>query len=419
MYITQQNSAGDKAMDSITKRKNFIIDVVYFVLLIGLFYLFFKYAFGICLPFIFAVFIATVLQKPVNAIVEKTKGRFRGFISALLAIFCFVILGSLAVLLIVRLVTELKSFWDFIMLKLENTELFITQVSEWINTRLVRLPESLRTSLSGYVENLLVSLLGNAEETAEVTVEKTQSFDLSVLASPLSAVWGTAKQIPMVAVGLLVAIVSCCFLTADYKSFKELIIRLAGEQNSVKLIAAKRILFSTVAKVGKAYLILICITFTEMLLGLGALKLFGLYKGGYVFAISLITALVDIFPVLGTGTILIPWGVYSLVTGNIGFGIGILVLYVVITVIRQAVEPKLVADQLGLPAYVTIVAMYIGTQLFGFIGLFLLPISIMLIKVLNDEGIISIFRRGEISVDKLNAEVEDKLHRHEKQEDGK
>ena len=156
-----------------------------------------------------------------------------------------------------------------------------------------------------------------------------------------------------------------------------------------------------------------------MLLGLGALKLFGLYKGGYIFAISLITALVDIFPVLGTGTILVPWGIYSLVTGNIGFGIGILVLYAVITVIRQAVEPKLVADQLGLPAYITIVAMYIGTQLFGFIGLFLLPISIMLLKVLNDEGIISIFRRTDVSVEQINAEVEEKFHPTGKQEDGK
>ncbi len=404
-------------MDSVTKRKNFIIDIVYFALLIGLFYLFFRFAFGTCLPFIFAVFIATILQKPVNFLVGKTKGKCRGLISGLLAVFCFVVLGSLAVLLLVKLISELKSFFDFILLKLENTELFIAQISDWINTKLVRLPESLRSGMSDYIENFLNSLLGSAEQTAEVTVEKTRSFDLSILASPLSAVWGTAKQIPMVAVGILVAIVSCCFLTADYTSFKELIIRLAGEKNSVKIVAAKRILFSTITKVGKAYLILICITFTEMLLGLGALKLFGLYKGGYVFAICLITAIVDIFPVLGTGTILIPWGLYSLLTGSYGLGIGLIVIYVVITVIRQAVEPKLVADQLGLPPYITIIAMYIGTQLFGFIGLFLLPISIMLLKVLNDEGIINIFSRSKVSVAQIDEEVRQKLNREKEEKD--
>ena len=403
-------------MEQITKRRNFIINVVYFALLIGLFYLFFKYAFGVCLPFIFAIFIASSLQKPVNYLVTKTKGKFRGFISAVLAVFCFVILGSIVALLLVKLISELGSFFSYIMMKLEDTDLFISQVSDWLNTRLVKLPESLRMSLSGYIEQFLTSLLGSAEQTAEVTVERTRSFDLSILASPLSAVWGTAKQIPLVAVGILVAIVSCCFMTSDYNSLKKLIIRLAGEKNSVKIIAAKRILFSTVAKVGKAYLILICITFTEMIIGLGALKLFGLYKGGYLFAISLITAFVDILPVLGTGTILVPWGVYSLLTGNIGFGIGILILYAVITVIRQALEPKLVANQLGLPAYITIIAMYIGTQLFGVIGLFLMPISIMLLKVLNDEGIINIFRREHVTVEQLNAEVEAKLHHGETDE---
>lgn len=404
-------------MEQINKRRNFIIDVVYFALLIGLFYLFFKYAFGVCLPFIFAIFIASVLQKPVNFLVGKTKGKGRGIISAVLAVFCFVILGSVFVLLFIKLLSELKSFFGYVMMKLEDTDLLIAQITGWMNTKLVRLPESIRTGASGYVEQLLTELLGSAEETAEVTVEKTGSFNLSMLASPLSAVWGTAKQIPMFAVGVLVAIVSCCFMTSDYGSLKMLVLRLAGEKNSVKIVAAKRILFSTVAKIGKAYLILICITFTEMLIGLGALKLFGLYKGGYLFAICLITALVDILPVLGTGTILVPWGLYSLLTGNIGFGIGILVLYAVITVIRQAVEPKLVADQLGLPAYITIIAMYIGTQLFGFIGLFLMPISIMLLKVLNDEGIINVFKRESVTVEQLNREVEEKLHHAQTQDE--
>jgi predicted PurR-regulated permease PerM len=166
----------------------------------------------------------------------------------------------------------------------------------------------------------------------------------------------------------------------------------------------------------KAYTVLIMITFSEMLVGLSLLKLFGLYKGGYIFAIALITAVVDIFPVLGTGTILIPWGIWSLVTGNIGFGIGVIVLYIIITVIRQAIEPKIVADQLGLPPFVTIMAMYVGTQIFGFICLFLMPISVMIRKALSDEGSISIFKKTDVSVAQLNAEVEEELHRHTEQE---
>lgn len=400
-------------MNRIEKRKEFIIDVVYIALLVGLFYLFFRYAFGVCFPFIIAIFIAVLLQKPVNAIMKKTKGKGRGIVSALLAVFCFVIVGSVAVALLLKLFNEFKGFISYLLMRMENADLFISQVQGWINTKLTVIPENIRTGLSEYVSETLGNLLGTAEQSAELTVQTKQSIDWSWLASPIGAVWGTAKQIPMVAVGILVAIVSCCFMTADYATVKKLVIRIAGEKNSVKLIAAKRILFSTLGKLAKAYLLLILITFTEMMLGLGLLKITGLYDGGYIFIISLITAIVDILPVLGTGTILIPWGIWSLLTGKIGFGIGIIVLYVIITVIRQTIEPKLVASQLGLPAFVTIIAMYLGTQLFGFIGLFLLPVSIMLIKVLNDEGIINLFNREKVSVEKIEEEVKEKFS-HEK-----
>ena len=402
-------------MNTVNKRRDFIINVFYFVLLIGLFYLAFKYAFGIFLPFIVALFIAVLLQKPLKAVTKKMK-KGKGIIASVMVVFCFVVVGSIVVMLFMRLFSELRSFFDFIMLKLEDTPLFIAQVTQWIETRLTILPESIRTSVSGYAETILNDVLGTAVADAEAAVETKSSMDLSWLASPIGAVWGTAKQIPMIAVGILVSIVSCCFMTADYASLKETILSLAGEKNSVKLIATKRILFSTFGKMAKAYSLLILITFSEMLIGLSLLKLFGLYKGGYIFAIALITAIVDILPVLGTGTILIPWSIWSLATGNIGFGIGILVLYVIITIIRQATEPKLVADQLGLPPFITIMAMYVGTQLFGFIGLFLLPVSIMLLKALNDEGIISIFKKKEVSVAQLNAEVAEEMHKHTEQE---
>ena len=70
-------------------------------------------------------------------------------------------------------------------------------------------------------------------------------------------------------------------------------------------------------------------------------------------------------------------------------------MYVCITVIRQIIEPKLVASQLGIPPFATIIAMYIGSKIFGFIGLFLLPITLVMVKMLNDEGIIHVFHNNE------------------------
>lgn len=400
-------------MSTVEKRRNFIIDTFYFALLIGLFYLFMKYAFGICFPFILAVFVAALLQRPVNWFTKKLHGG-RGIISALLVIFCFLVLGSIIILLLSKLFSEVKGLFDYLLIKLENAPLFIEQVQDWIETKFTILPSSIRDTVSNYVSDFLGGILGaTPEPVSERAAVETPSTDWSWLASPLSAVWGTAKQIPMIAIGIVVAIVSCCFMTSDYRTLCDMVLTQAGEKNAVKLLKTKKILFSTLGKMGKAYAILIGITFTEMLVGLSLLKLIGVYEGGYIFAISLVTAIVDILPVLGTGTILIPWGVWSLLTGNIGFGIGILVVYAIITVIRQIIEPKLVAAQLGLPPFITIMAMYIGTQLFGFIGLLLMPITVMLIKVLNDEGIINILKRKPVDVQTVNAEVEMELSQEE------
>ena len=106
----------------------------------------------------------------------------------------------------------------------------------------------------------------------------------------------------------------------------------------------------------------------------------------------MITAFVDILPVLGTGTILIPWGVYMLISGNYFMGIGILILYVIITVIRQILEPKIVGSYVGLYPLVTLMAMYIGTKVMGFFGLFLFPITIILLKKMNDDGHIKLWK---------------------------
>lgn len=398
-------------MGTVEKRRNFIINIIYFAIVLGLFYLFLKYAFGLFLPFIAAMFIAVILQKPVNFLTKKCNGKGRGIFSTLLAIFCFVIVGSIVAGVLAKVIIEIKEFFVYFMHKLENIPLFTAQINEWINTKLTMLPETLRDTASSYIGEILSKFDSGSVQNTAVAVEAKPSLNLSWLASPLSMVWGTAKQIPMIAVGMLVSVVSCCFMTADYASLTKLITKLVGEEHTVKLVATKRILFSTLGKMGKAYSIIILITFTEMAIGLYVLSLVGVYRDGYVLTIALLTAIVDILPVLGTGTILIPWAVWSLVTGKIGLGIGLLVIYAIITIVRQYTEPKLVASQLGLPAFVTIMAMYIGTQLFGFVGLFVLPISIMLVKVLNDEGVIHIFRSKKVDPEKLDEEVEQEVEK--------
>lgn len=394
-------------MDKIEKRRSFIINTVFVVIIVGLFYLAIKYALGIVWPFVVAFFLAMLLQRPVNFLSTKTPLK-RGISSVIMVLFVLVIVGSILGLIIGRIAIELKGFFDYLLIKMEDAPAFVDQIQAWLSDTFSFLPKSLHESIMTATENFLNRLMGiEAKASADAIQAESSGIDFSLLSSPLGAVWGTAKQIPMIAVGVLVCVVSCCFMTTDYRTLRDMILSQLSQKRQSAVIRTKQVTFSTLGKMGKAYSIILFVTFMEMLLGLSFLKLIHVYDSGYIFAIAFITAVVDIIPVLGTGTILIPWALWSLFTGDVGLGIGLLVVYAIISVIRQVIEPKLVASQLGLPPFVTIMAMYIGSQLFGFVGLFLLPITIMLLKVLNDEGVIHIFKKKAPVVEEVNVSAKE------------
>ena len=89
---------------------------------------------------------------------------------------------------------------------------------------------------------------------------------------------------------------------------------------------------------------------------------------------------------------MIPWVVLTLIQGNIVRALGLLAVYVVITIIRNIIEPKIVGSQLGLHPVVTLASMFAGAQLLGVVGLFGFPIGLSLLRYLNDHGVISVLK---------------------------
>ena len=94
---------------------------------------------------------------------------------------------------------------------------------------------------------------------------------------------------------------------------------------------------------------------------------------------------------LGTGGIMLPWILISFLNNQVKTGVGLLILYLVITVIRNIIEPKIVGKQIGLHPLLMLMCMYLGARLFGFLGIFILPILILIVQNLNDTGIIHIY----------------------------
>jgi len=132
--------------------------------------------------------------------------------------------------------------------------------------------------------------------------------------------------------------------------------------------------FSSLFKLLTAYLIIMSITFTELLIGLSIIHV----KYSIVFAFLI--CIVDILPVLGTGTILIPWTIYEFIIRDTRMGVSVLTLYIVILVVRQLLEPKIIGHQIGVHPLISLISIYAGLQLLGAIGLILGPIIMIIIK---------------------------------------
>lgn len=370
-------------MTGIEKKRNFIINTFYVAIILALFYFFFNYLLGMFLPIIIAAFVAMILQRPVSFICKKTPLK-RGLVSALLVLFfAFAIVGVIA-LGIVLLVFEIKDFIHYLMIKIEDIPTLILTVEKYLTNLLSFLPEKASAAAINFVNEKLNSLADGNSSFDMSTI------DFSTLSTPLLGVWSVLKAIPTALVSFVVGVIACCFMTADFEGLKRIVLGVFKEDTRNKIVRAKNLVLPSLGKYAKAYGLIMLVTFSEITLGLFILKLLNIYSGGYIIVIGIITAIVDIVPVLGTGTIVLPWTVYSLFTGNYSLAIGLFAIYVTITVIRQVIEPKLVATQLGIPAFLIITSMFIGSQIFGVLGIFILPITIFALKLLNDEGIITI-----------------------------
>ena len=139
----------------------------------------------------------------------------------------------------------------------------------------------------------------------------------------------------------------------------------------------------------RSYTILLFVTFFELFIGLTILRI------PYAPVIAAAIAIFDLMPILGTGGILLPWVVIALCLGEYPMAIGIAILYLVITAVRNTLEPRLVGKQIGLHPLATLISLFLGSQLFGLVGLFGLPVTLSVLVQL---------RRGEKGSEKENPE---------------
>ncbi len=356
----------------IEKKRAFIIQVLYLGILLAFFVVAVKYILPMLTPFVLAFIIAYVLRRPTRLICRKFPLEEKLVAMALVLVFY----GAVAFLI---------------------SQLAIHAVS-WVQDLIQNLPHLYSAHLEPAIMDIFQSFEAMALRTDESLFDLIQDYDeefLSWMASfisgissrAVSAASGLAAAIPGLFIELVLMIISTFFIAADYPIMKEFCLRQMGVKSAALFMQIKAYVVGTLFVCIWSYFIIATLTFIELSIGLNILGL----KHPYFIAFCI--AIFDILPVLGTGGIMIPWGIISLLRGQITMGLGLLLIYVVITVIRNIVEPKFVGSKLGLHPVVTLASMTAGAHVFGVLGLFGFPIVLSLLGYLNDCGAIHILKR--------------------------
>lgn len=378
--------------DKVKKRRDAIINVAFLAMVLGLIFVFFKYCFGIAAPFLLSFFFAVIMQRPLRWLDKKTKNKFHTMWSILLVLFSILIIVGPLIIILSLIGREIGNFVSYLTDQLNDLPSFLATLEKEILSLIKFLPDSIYTSASDYISDLFGKMINNFDLSALGIDMKSVT---SGLTTGVSGIYGVVKNIPSVLIGIVIGVVAWIFFTKDYNYIVHFIkLQLPDNKKNI-LSEIKQIFSKTVLKMIRAYGIIMLITFCELFLGLSILNWIGVMDNSYVVMIAIAIAIFDILPVAGSGGILIPWAAISLILGDYSAAVGLIIIYAVITVIRQYIEPKIVGSSLGVHPIVTLAGLYFGLKLFGFMGMFIVPLAVMTLKAFNDAGRIHLFNSPE------------------------
>ncbi len=353
------------------KKRSFIINVVYYGIMLVFLTVAVKFVLPMLAPFVTALIIAYVLRRPTRYLCRNFGLPKKPTAMALVLVF-YCTMGVLISILVSKTYSGAQNLIMMLPhIYTEHLEPAVADVFQNFEQFALRTDENLFSMIQGYDEQFmqwLGSLISNISGKA------------------VGAASVLATEIPGLFIELVLLIISTFFIAADYPIMKEFCLRQMGSKTAGVFLRIKEYLVGTLFVCIASYAIIASLTFVELSIGLSILRL------KHPFLIAALIAIFDILPVLGTGGIMIPWAIISFLQRDITRGLGLLLIYVVITVIRNIVEPKFVGSKLGLHPVVTLASMFAGAQMFGVVGLFGFPIGLSLLGYLNDTGTIHVLK---------------------------
>ncbi len=316
-------------------------------------YIFMKYIFVLVLPFLVGWFIAFLLRPASITVARRLKIK-TGIVRVILTVLLLAIAFGLSVVAVWLLSREV---WELIS-GIDNGKI-----------------ESIISEIVG-TDGLFGRIFGNF---SDYIADGIYSVAMSFLSSLGSALSSFAAAVPGAVLFVIITVISSLYFALELEYVNSAIKNMlpCGIYNI--MVKLKDGFLSVFTSYIKAYLLLLLITFGEMLLGLSVLRV------DYPLIMAILIAMLDLLPILGVGTVLVPWGAWYIIDGSAGQGIGLLLLFAVHTVFRQMIEPKIVGKNIGVHPILTLLFLYVGYSLFGFVGLIAVPVLSVLVNFILSE----------------------------------
>lgn len=335
----------------IQKKKDFLINFAYWCLIVGGVYLAFEYLVPVSMPCLFGIVIAWLVVW-ISRKIHCTHRLFRIGLAAMI----YGIIGLMVALLAVKSVSTVTGIVKWLPeLYANKIEPIVTMAYNWVRETVRMLDPALISTLESLLDSLLVSL---------------KNLITGLSAGAVNLVSKIVTGVPNLILSLLAMIFSTLFVVADYDRISEFSKTKIPAPVQKILQNVRSYLTDTLFVVIRSYALIMILTFTELSI------LFSLFGIEHPVIKAALIAVLDIMPILGTGGIMIPWAVTSLVLGYTRLGLELFLIYAIVTIVRNYVEPKIVGAQLGIHPIISLVSMFVGLRLFGFWGLFGLPVGI-------------------------------------------
>ena len=352
------------------KKPELLLNIIWYAVLGGAVLAGVRFLLPGFIPFLVGLGLAVLLHPLAGWLHRRLRLSFRAA-NLVVALFCLAALAALVwgVGLVVwvqlqRLLYRLPDFWRQLVPLLQGASDFLTHLDDRF------LPGS-GSSFSG---------LGQWAETA------LQQWGTELSSKAMSAVGHWFKKLPMLLLTITFTLITALMISWNYQAVTGFLARQLPPRGVKLLHRIKHILTGSVLQLAKAYGIIYLITLAELSLGLWLLGV------GEFLVIALVVATVDLLPVLGSGLVLGGWSAVVLAGGDFFLGVGLLILWGIISLVRSFLEPKIVGAHIGLPPLATLTAMYFGLRLGGVAGMLAVPLLCMVLVRLQADGSLKLYQ---------------------------